>query len=257
MGGEVLYAKRNRSSPDSAIARFRALPVTRVLHAFEQALSGTARWKAQPRSSDRRPVSVTAALTNRRSPSSSVRSSVGSQLPCRPSGTCTETRTRATEADPGLSAKMTISQLLASVRSVVFPHGFEFRYCPRCPIGGSRRTRRAAGGPRRPPRRRRRMLLMTDQMFFDPEKFDARGVQLRTVHRAAERSVDACTDRRGSGVLPGRGAQGEVRPLDVLQHDVAATGEGVVGVRRLSEPERLVRGVVFAVCAILAPTRAR
>lgn len=37
--GEVLYARRNRSSPDSAVARFRALPVTRVLHAFEQILS--------------------------------------------------------------------------------------------------------------------------------------------------------------------------------------------------------------------------
>lgn len=37
--GDVLYARRNRSSPDSAVARFRALPVTRVLHAFEQILS--------------------------------------------------------------------------------------------------------------------------------------------------------------------------------------------------------------------------
>ncbi|WP_406416749.1 hypothetical protein [Streptomyces sp. NBC_00842] len=38
LSAEVLYARRNRSSPYSAIARFRALPVTRVLHAFEQVL---------------------------------------------------------------------------------------------------------------------------------------------------------------------------------------------------------------------------
>lgn len=47
-------------------------------------------------------------------------SSVGSQFPCRPNGTRTGIRTRATGPEPGSSAGITSSQLLSSVRSVAY-----------------------------------------------------------------------------------------------------------------------------------------
>lgn len=47
-----------------------------------------------------------------------VHSSVGSQQPCRPSGTRTGIRTRATGPEAGSSAGMTRNQLDPSVRSV-------------------------------------------------------------------------------------------------------------------------------------------